>query len=90
MLNKFDLYFVPQKNVIHVRAMFHGRNQGSGESIRSFVSALYELSEHTNFPVRDEAIGDRLVLGFADRELSEKFQLQADLSLDHAIQQVRQ
>ena len=90
VLDKFDTHFTPQKNVIHVRAMFHQRSQGSGESIEAFHRALYELSEYANFPERDEAIRDRFVLGVRDIELSEKLQLQADLTLDRAIQMARQ
>ena len=48
------------------------------------------FSEHANFPNREESIRDRLVLGVRDRELSEKLQLQANLTLKDAVQQARQ
>ncbi|KAK7098381.1 hypothetical protein V1264_002692 [Littorina saxatilis] len=81
VLKLFDTHFVPQKNVIHVRAVFNTRSQHSGEQIEPYVRALYELSEHADFHNRDEAIRDRFVLGVNDRELSEKLQMQADLNL---------
>ncbi|KAK7109817.1 hypothetical protein V1264_013798 [Littorina saxatilis] len=90
VLKLFDTHFVPQKNVIHVRAVFNTRSQHSGEQIEPYVRALYELSEHADFHNRDEAIRDRFVLGVNDRELSEKLQMQADLNLQDAIKQARQ
>ena len=90
VLDLFDRHFVPQKNIIHVRAMFYQRSQDSSESIEAFYRALYELSEHANFHNREDTIRDRFVLGVSDRELSEKLQLQADLTLENAVKQARQ
>ena len=69
---------------------FYSRSQQADETIESYVRKLYELSENAQFHDREESIRDRLVLGIRDRELSEKLQLQADLTVDQAIQQARQ
>mgnify|MGYP003406673778 FL=1 len=63
VLKMFDEYFMPRKNVIHLRAVFNSRNQQSGESVEQYVRQLYELSEHADFDKKDDAIRDRLVLG---------------------------
>ena len=40
------------------------RKQEDGESVESFITALYELAEHYNYGVlREEMIHDRLVVG---------------------------
>ena len=46
VLQLFDTHFVLQKNVIHERAVFNTRSQHRGESIETYVRALYKLSEH--------------------------------------------
>ncbi|KAK3757443.1 hypothetical protein RRG08_038798 [Elysia crispata] len=90
VLSKFDEHFIPQRNIIHLRAQFHRREQQSKETIEEYIRALYELSEHANFPNKEDYIRDQLVLGVRDKELSEKLQLKADLSLKEAITTARQ
>ena len=90
VLDKFDGHFTPQKNIIHVRSIFYQRTQQANESIEAFHRSLYELSEHANFPNRSEAIRDRFVLGVNSVELSEKLQLEPDLTLDTAVRLARQ
>lgn len=90
VLKKFDDHFVPARNVIHERATFHRRDQRAGETVEQYVRSLYDLAEHANFTQKEETIRDRLVLGLADKELSEKLQLQADLTLQNAVATARQ
>ena len=40
--------------------------------------------------MRDELIRDRIVVGIRDKALSEKLQIEAELTLERAINQVRQ
>ena len=47
------------------------------------------LAESTNFHDKDEVIGDRLVLGVMDKELSETLQLAPDVTLEKAIDLAR-
>ena len=51
---------------------------------------MYELSEHADFADRESTIRDRLVLGLLDQELSEKLQLESELTLTKATQLARQ
>ena len=90
VLKKFDDHFVPKRNIIHERAKFYARSQNVGENIETYLRSLYELSENADFPDKEDAIRDRLVLGVRDVELSEKLQLQPDLKLQGAVQQARQ
>ncbi|KAK7102680.1 hypothetical protein V1264_020867 [Littorina saxatilis] len=90
VLEKYNQYFLPQKNVIHERATFHKRNQREDESIEEYVRQLYELSENCEFADKENTIRDRLVLGIRDPEVSEKLQLESTLTLPKAVQIARQ
>ena len=81
---------MPQRNVIHERAVFHKRSQQVGETMEEYVRALYDLAETAGFPDKENTIRDRLVLGVLDSQLSEKLQLEADLTLHKAITMARQ
>ena len=89
--DKFDGYFVKRRNIIYERAKFNRRKQETGKSVDSFITDLYGLVEHCQFGLlHDEMIRDRIVVGLADQKLSEKLQLDADLTLEKAINSVRQ
>ena len=90
VLEKFNDYFLPKTNVIHIRAMFHRRTQSKNETIEEYMRELYKLAENAGFENKDEAIRDRLVVGILDAELSEKLQMQPDLNLQKAITIARQ
>eukprot|EP00794_Sanderia_malayensis_P016472 gene16472-18109_t len=88
---KFDNHFVIKRNVIYERAKFNMRSQKDGEPVDSFITDLFSLAEHCGFgELHDELIRDRIVVGLADRSLSERLQLEADLTLEKAITQARQ
>ena len=49
------------------------------------------VTEHCNFgTLTDEMIGDRIVVGLLDAKLSEKLQLDPELTLPKAVNQARQ
>ena len=67
------------------------RKQEEGESVDSFVTALYALVEHCSYgALHDEMIRDRLVVDFQSAKMSEKLQLDSELTLEKAVTQVRQ
>ena len=52
---------------------------------------LYNLAESCSYAeVKDEMIRDRLVVGIQDMALSEKLQLDAELTLEKAKKAIRQ
>ena len=91
VIAKFDSFFRVRKNVIFERAMFNRRCQKQDESVEQFITCLYQLSENCAYgELRDEMIRDRIVVGIRDEAMSQKLQLDADLTLESAKKLVRQ
>ena len=57
---KFDCHFVQRRNVIFERAKFNRRKQEEGESVETFITALYALTELCGYGnLHDVMIRDR-------------------------------
>ena len=90
VMEKFDLHFIPKRNIIFERARFNQRSQEPGESIEGYVRALYDLVQHCNYGVnKDDFIRDRLVIGLLDKETSQLLQMEPNLTLQSAIETCR-
>ncbi|UYV60823.1 K02A2.6-like [Cordylochernes scorpioides] len=88
---KFQDYFIGKRNVIYERAKFNRRSQGETEPVEEFITNLYVLAENCSYGIlKEEMIRDRLVVGVKNFNLSEKLQLESELTLEKAIQIVRQ
>ena len=88
---KFDEFFKVRRNVIFERARFNRRVQKEGESADQFITALYELIETCEYgELKAEMLRDRIVVGLRDRTLSERLQLDPDLTLEKAKRTARQ
>ncbi|KAL3186326.1 hypothetical protein MRX96_028050 [Rhipicephalus microplus] len=86
----FAKHFVPWTNVIYERAKFNSRKQEAHESVDAFVTELYRLAETCEYrDLKEKLIRDRLVVGLADTQLSEKLQLNAELTLEAAVTAAR-
>ena len=91
VMAKFEEFFKVRKNTIYERARFNRRDQREGESSEQYITALYELVKNCEYgDLRDEMLRDRLVVGIRDKELSEKLQMDADLTLERAKKKIRQ
>ena len=91
VMAKFDGFFKIRKNVIFERARFNRRNQRESESAEQYITALYSLVETCEYgDLRDEMLRDRIVVGIRDTALSERLQLDPELTLEKAKKTVRQ
>ena len=91
VIDKFDIFFKVRKNVIFKQARFNKRNQHEGETAEQYITVLYSLVESCEYgELRDEMIRDRLVVGIRDATLSQRLQLDSDLTLEKAKREVRQ
>ena len=89
--SKFDSHFIVRRNTIYERAKFNKRSQVAGESVDTFITSLHALAEHCNYgQLKEELIRDRIVVGILDVKLSEKLQLDHELTLEKAVTQARQ
>ncbi|KAL3191273.1 hypothetical protein MRX96_018836 [Rhipicephalus microplus] len=83
-------HFVPRTSVIYERAKFNSRKQEAHESVDAFATELYRLAETCEYgDLKEELIRDRLMVGLANTQLSEKLQLNAELTLEAAITAAR-
>ena len=84
--SKFEAYFVKRRNPIFERAKFNSRRQGDTEPADDFITDLYTLAKHCEYEeLHDQMICDRIVVGIKDAKLSEKMQMDANLTLEKAI-----
>ena len=91
VIDQFDDFFKVRKNVIFERARFNRRSQLEGESVEEFITALYQLVENCDYgALQDEMIRDRIVVGIKDSTLSQRLQMDADLTLEKVKTTVRQ
>ena len=91
VMAKFDEFFKVRKNVIFERAKFNRRNQLPGETAEQYITALYSLIESCDYGnLKEEMLRDRIVVGIRDTALSERLQMDADLTLEKAKKIVRQ
>ena len=87
----FQSFFVVKKNIVYELARFNMRKQEENETVDAFVTALYALAEHCNYgTLHDELLRDRIVVGLADKWLSERKQMEKNLDLEKAIDMARQ
>ena len=91
VLKLFDDFFQVRRNIIFERARFNRRNQLPDESAEQYIMALYALAANCNYgALEHEMIRDRLVVGIRDTALSERLQLDAELTLEKAKKAIRQ
>ena len=70
---------------------FNQRRKEENKPGESFITALYSLVEHCGYGnLHDEMIRDQIVVRIRNSSFSIKLQLDAGLTLDQAITQVRQ
>ncbi|UYV62275.1 K02A2.6-like [Cordylochernes scorpioides] len=91
VLKAFDSHFCVRKNIIYERAKFNKRIQEDREPVDEFITSLYKLAESCEFEgLHEQLIRDRIVVGVRDKALSERMQLDSELTLEKAVKMVRQ
>ena len=84
-LKGFDSYFKVRNNLIFERAHFNKRNQLPHKTVEQIITEVHRLAENCKFgPMKDELIWDYLVVGICDSTLSERLQMEAELTLEKA------
>ena len=85
LLQKFEKYCNPRKNVTIERHVFFNRNQSEGESFDSFLTDLKLKSRSCEFgPLRHSLIKDRIVGGIKSDKVRQALLKEYDLDLEKA------
>ncbi|UYV62484.1 hypothetical protein LAZ67_2000750 [Cordylochernes scorpioides] len=91
VLKAFGSHFCVRKNIIYERAKFNSRIQEDREPVDEFITSLYKLADSCEFEgLHEQLIRDRIVVGVRDKALSERMQLDSELTLEKAVKMVRQ
>ena len=89
VIAKFKEHFKVRRNIIYKRARFNKRDRKECESVKEYITALYELAETREYgTLHEEMLCDRLVVGIRDTTLSDKLQIDATLTLEKAKKMV--
>ncbi len=81
VVKAFTQHFAPKTNVIFERARFNRHTRYPEKSVLYFIIDLFTLAETCNYStLKDELIGDRIVMGITDHKLSERLQLDESLT----------
>ena len=62
-----------------------------GKIMKVYITALHQLAENCEYAdIKDQMIRNRLVVGIRDKALSERLQMEPNLTLDTAKKLLRQ
>ncbi|XP_024889360.1 uncharacterized protein LOC112465838 [Temnothorax curvispinosus] len=90
VLQCFEEYCVPKKNIVYETFKFSSRMQQEGEKFDSFLAEIKKLSQTCEFgTMADRMVRDRIVLGIKDKVLQERLLRVEDLNLQKAIDYCR-
>ena len=90
VIQKFEEFCEPRKNVSYQQYKFFCRAQESDETIDQYVTVLRKLSETCEFgTLKNSLIKDRIVLGVNNVKTRERLLRVPDLTLEKALDVVR-
>eukprot|EP00795_Rhopilema_esculentum_P009803 gene9803-18365_t len=83
IIQKFDSYCAPRKNLTFLRYTFLTYRQHDGESFDEFTTTLRKLSQDCEFG--DSLIKDMITIGTNDKALQERVLREPEINLDKCI-----
>ncbi len=90
ILDKFEAYCVPKRNITYERHRFFTCSQREGERIDQYVTELKNRAKTCEFELlNDSLIRDRIVCGIQSNALRERLLREQDLSLERAVAMCR-
>ena len=83
VLERFENYCNPRKNISFQRYRFNSRQQESAESFDRYVTALCQIADKCAFDVitPDNILRDRIIFGITDTKVRERLLREPELSL---------
>lgn len=90
VLQSFEDFCKPKKNVVFERFMFISRSQKEGESFDAFLMDIKQLASSCEFnAMESEMLRDRIVHGVANKRIQTKLLEMSDLTYDKAVEKCR-
>ena len=86
IIEKFDVYFTPKKNLTLLRFKFFTASQQDGESFDEFLTRLQKLSKDCDFAsLQDSLLRDMIIIGILDKRPQERLLRESDITLENTI-----
>ncbi|XP_050429104.1 uncharacterized protein LOC126838605 [Adelges cooleyi] len=90
VIEAFEDYCKPIKNILHARNVFYKRYQKENESIEEFFSAGKTLFEDSEFGSEDETVlRDKIVMDTTDANTRNRLIEKGDVTLNEAVEALR-
>lgn len=90
VVEAFERFCNPRRNVIFERYKFNQRNQHDGETFDEFFLELKKLARYCGFgDALNELIRDRIVAGITNNKLRERLLGTTNLTMDMAVEKAR-
>ena len=87
ILEKFDVYCNPRKNITMIRHQFFSYKQSEGQNFANFVTELKKRSADCEFStLKNSLVKDMIICGILDNSLRERMLRETELTLERAIQ----
>ena len=87
ILDKFEEYCSPKKNMTLIRHKFLSYKQREGQTFSEFLTQLRKLSTDCEFgELKDSLIRDIIVIGILDKRVQERLLRESELTLKRAIE----
>ena len=86
IIEKFDGYFTPKKNLTLLRFKFFTARQQDGESFDEFLTRLRKLNKDCDFTsLQDSSLRDMIIIGILGERLRERLLRESDITLENTI-----
>lgn len=87
VVEEFEKYANPRRNVVIERYTFNSRNQKEHEPFDEFFTELRKLVKYCDYgDLADTLIRDRIVVGLMDKSLTERLLRESELTLQKTIE----
>ena len=87
VIERFDQYFTPKKNVTYMSYKFFSCNQSEGQNIDAYVTELRKRAEHCEYAeLKNSLIRDKIIIGVCDKETQERLHRESEICLGKALQ----
>ena len=87
VIERFDNYCNPRKNITCECYLFNLRQQEPGESFDRYVTTLRQIADKSGFDaiMPDDPLRDRIIFGTADNKVRERLLREPELNLPKTL-----